>query len=63
MKKITYQGPHAAVIIPLPSGASYECERDGQVEVPDDLAEELVARGDWKLAKSKTTKKPEKGKE
>lgn len=63
MKNITYQGPHAAVVIPLPSGMTYECERDGQVEVPDDLAKELVARGDWKLAKSKTNKTPEKGKE
>lgn len=63
MKTVTYLGPHQGVIIPLPSGFSYECERDGNVELPDDLADELIARGDWKLAKSKSTKKPAKGKE
>ena len=64
MKTVTYLGPHEAVIIPLPSGFSYECERDGTVELPDDLADELIARGDWKPAKtSKSTKEPAKGKE
>jgi hypothetical protein len=58
LKTVEYLGPHEGVIIPLPSGFSYECERNGTVELPDDLAEELVARGDWKLAKTskKTTK-------
>ena len=58
MKTVTYLGPHEAVYIPLPSGMSYECDRDGTVELPNQLAEELIARGDWKLAKTskKTTK-------
>ena len=58
MKTVTYLGPHEAVYIPLPSGMSYECDRDGTVELPNQLADELIARGDWKLAKSskKTTK-------
>lgn len=64
MKTVTYLGPHEAVFIPLPSGFSYECDRDGTVELPDDLAEELVARGDWKLAKtSKKTTKSDKDEE
>lgn len=63
MKTVTYLGPHEAVIVPVPSGMSYECDRDGTVELPNALADELIARGDWKLAKTKTTKTPEKGKE
>ena len=64
MKTVTYLGPHAAVTIPLPSGFSYECDRDGTVELPDDLAKELIARGDWKLAKtSKKTTKSDKDEE
>lgn len=58
MKTVTYLGPHEAVYVPLPSGMSYKCDRDGTVELPNALADELIARGDWKLAKSstKTTK-------
>ena len=64
MKTVTYLGPHEAVIVPLPSGFSYECDRDGTVELPNALADELIARGDWKLAKtSKKTTKPEEGEE
>lgn len=64
MKTVSYLGPHEAVFIPLPSGTSYECDRDGTVELPDDLADELIARGDWKLDKASTkTTKPEKGEE
>lgn len=61
MKTITYNGPHEAVVIPLPNGAAYECERGGTLELPDTLADELLARDDWKPSKS--TKKPAKGKE
>ena len=61
MKTVTYLGPHEAVIVPQPSGMSYECDRDGTVELPNQLADELIARGDWKLAKTsnKTTKSEE----
>ena len=60
---MTYLGPHEAVVIPLPNGGSYECDREGNLELPDDLADELIARGDWKLAKTKKTTKPDKGTE
>ena len=63
MKTLTYVGVHRAVTIPQPSGMSYECERDGTVDLPDQLAKELLEREDWKLAKSKSTKQPAKGKE
>lgn len=64
MKSISYCGPHAAVIIPLASGMSYECERGGSVDLPNELAKELLEREDWKPAKSsKSTKQPEEGKE
>jgi hypothetical protein len=64
LKTVKYLGPHEGVIIPLPSGFSYECERDGTVELPDDLADELIARGDWKPAKtSKKTTKSDKDEE
>lgn len=62
MQNVTYRGPHEAVVIPLPNGAAYECERGGTIELPDVLAVELIARGDWKPAK-KTNEKPAKGKE
>lgn len=63
MKTVTYIGPHQAVVIPLPNGAAYECEREGNLELPDTLADELIARGDWKAAKTKKTTKPKKGTE
>ena len=59
MKTVTYLGPHEAVYIPLESGMTYECDRDGTVELPNQLADELIARGDWKLAE-KTAKKTTK---
>jgi hypothetical protein len=62
VKTLTYTGVHSAVTLPQPSGMSYECERDGTVDLPDELAKELLERDDWKLAKS-TKKKPAKGKE
>ena len=64
MQSITYCGPHEAVIIPLASGISYECDREGSVDLPNELAKELLAREDWRPSKStKTIKQPEKGKE
>lgn len=65
MKKLRYLGPHSGVLIPLASGFVYECERDGTVELPDDLAEEFLRREEWELEKksSKTTKKPDGAKE
>lgn len=63
MKTVTYLGPHEAVTVPVPSGMSYECDRDGTVDLPNDLADELIARGDWKLAKTTKTTKPAKGTE
>jgi hypothetical protein len=63
LKTLTYLGPHEGVYIPLPSGMSYECERDGTVDLPDELAKELLERGDWKLAKTKKTTKSDKDEE
>ena len=64
MKNISYQGPHQSVVIPLASGIVYACDLGGDVEVPDELAAELIARGDWKSSKlTKPIKQPNKGKE
>jgi len=64
MKNISYQGPHQSVVIPLASGVVYACDLGGDVEVPDELAAELIARGDWKPTKpTKPIKQPDKGKE
>jgi hypothetical protein len=64
VKKLRYLGPHSGVLIPLASGFVYECDRDGTVDLPDDLAKEFLVRDEWELvSKSKSTKKPEEAKE
>jgi len=65
MKNLTYLGPHAAVVIPLPSGMTYECDRGATLDLPDDLAKEFANRPDWEVTdQSKPIKKkPAKGEE
>lgn len=64
MKAVTYTGVHLNVVVPTQSGLVYECDRDGSVDLPDQLADELLKRDDWQLTKtSNTTNKSAKDKE
>jgi hypothetical protein len=64
MPHVTYEGPHTAVQITLEASV-VECDRGASIDVPKKVADDLVAGGDWKLAKAakSTSKKPVEGKE
>ncbi|MEW6583475.1 MAG: hypothetical protein AB1416_12025 [Actinomycetota bacterium] len=40
--KVQYVGPHDGVLIPLPDGRELQVERDGIIDVPDELAARLL---------------------
>jgi len=54
---ITYLGPQADQHT-THLGISYIVERGESVEVPKTLADELIARGDYALTKTKLAKAP-----
>jgi hypothetical protein len=64
MTQVTYEGPHFAVEITLEAGV-VECDRGGSIDVPQKVADDLIAGGHWKLTKAakSTSKKPAEGKE
>ena len=61
MKTVKYLGPHEAVVVPT-DAQDYLCKINGTVDVPDELADALIKRGDWQAASSKSNK-PAEGKE
>lgn len=40
--KVRYIGPHDGVYLPLPDGGEALVERDGELEVPDELGARLL---------------------
>jgi len=60
MTIIKYIGPQDGLFIPH-NDLHYEVERDGEVDVPDDLAKQLLKRPDFKAATTKQqASKPDK---
>lgn len=50
MPRISYVGPHARAVVPLPSGRSVEVERFGSVDVSQDVAEGLLRQPtNWRV--------------
>ena len=58
--KIVYTGVHDAVEISDGDGRVYRCERDEPFEIPDDLAEDLLAQSTWEAATSESKTKARK---
>jgi hypothetical protein len=54
---VTYQGDHAAVVVPVTADTSVEAEWGKPVEVPDELAENLLTSKAWSLSSEKKAKK------
>jgi hypothetical protein len=50
--KLKYVGPQAAIFIPH-HDVEFEVERDGVVDVPAELATELLKRPDFEVAQPK----------
>ena len=61
--KVVYTGVHDAVEVSDGEGRVYRCEREEPVEIPEVLAEDLLAQSTWEAAsqepKSKTRKRTE----
>lgn len=52
--KVKYVGPHDGVVVEdALSGFHGECERDGTVEVPDEVGRRLLDQDIWKKVNSK----------
>lgn len=59
--KVVYTGVHDAVEVADGSGRVYRCERDEPVELPDELATDLLTQSSWEepTDKPKTRKRTE----
>ena len=55
--KITYQGPHDGVDVPLADGRVLTAMHGEPTAIPDEVAKSLLANGDWKLADEPAPKK------
>jgi hypothetical protein len=58
--KVQYDGPHEGVDVDY-AGTVYTVARGGSVEVPKDLATELLARPDWSEPTQTAPARGEKG--
>lgn len=55
--KITYQGPHDGVDVPLADGRVLTAMHGEPTAIPDEVAKSLLANGNWKLADEPAPKK------
>lgn len=60
MALVIYQGDHAAVVVPVTADASVEAEWGKPVEVPDELAENLLTSTAWTTPNAGAEKKAKK---
>ncbi len=65
--KITYQGPHDGVDVPLADGRVLTAMHGEPTAFPDEVAKSLLANGEWmpadEPAPKQTTKKAHKAEE
>jgi hypothetical protein len=65
--KITYQGPHDGVDVPLADGRVLTAMHGEPTAFPDEVAKKLLANGEWvpaaESAPKNTTKKAPKAEE
>lgn len=58
--KITYTGPHSAVVVYDEAGREFTCERGATIEVPQELGQSLLGQeGNWKTSGGRTKAKDE----
>jgi hypothetical protein len=62
MARLIYGGDHAAVFVVVDTFATIEAVKGDPVEVPDDLAANLLASGVWSDAATAKVAKSGKGK-
>ena len=57
--KVVYTGVHDAVEVSDGDGRVYRCERSQPVELPDDLANDLLSQSTWERPPDKPRKRTE----
>ena len=58
--RVVYTGVHDAVEVSDGAGRVYRCERDESVNLPSDLAEDLLTQSTWQAPPDDAKTKPRK---